>query len=144
MVSWARFETVKGRKRFYYYNTHFAHRREDEDARTRSAEVILSRFSKLPAREAFLLTGDFNTGPASAAYRLLTAAGMKDAWTAAPRRSGPEGTFHGFTGKPGAQRIDWILHRSRWRLREAQAIDWNQDGRYPSDHFPVLAVFELR
>ena len=55
-----------------------------------------------------VLTGDFNTTPDSAAYRLLTGT-LKDARTLAPA-TGPEATFHNFTGRPD-RRIDWILVR---------------------------------
>jgi endonuclease/exonuclease/phosphatase family metal-dependent hydrolase len=44
MVTWGLFE-AKG-KRFYLLNTHFAHRREDEQARLKSAAVIEARIRR--------------------------------------------------------------------------------------------------
>lgn len=140
MATWGVFRTKSG-LRFLYVNTHFAHRREDGEARLKSAQVIRkwieSRKEKLPV----VLTGDFNTGAGTPPYQELTAI-MKDSWLVSDWRSGPEGTFHGFKGKPGEARIDWILFDAPWKVAETRAVDDNRDGRYPSDHFAVLAVFD--
>ena len=58
----------------------------------------------------------------------------------APRREGSADTFHGFRGKPRPGRIDWILYRGM-RPQSVETITANDGGRYPSDHFPVLAEF---
>jgi endonuclease/exonuclease/phosphatase family metal-dependent hydrolase len=142
MVTWGLFETADRAHRFYYYNTHFAHRRQDETARLASARLIAERIRLLPRDTFFLMTGDFNAPAGGAVYEVF-ASTLVDAWTKAARRTGPEGTFHGFSGKPGNARIDWILFRGTARVTEAETITWNDNGRYPSDHFPVLAVLEL-
>ena len=41
------------------------------------------------------------------------------------------------------RRIDWILYRGSWRVLETETVTRSRDGRYPSDHFPVLATFEI-
>jgi endonuclease/exonuclease/phosphatase family metal-dependent hydrolase len=40
-------------------------------------------------------------------------------------------------------RIDFIFVRPGDQIRNAQVIYDHDDGRYPSDHFPVLAVVRL-
>lgn len=142
MVTWGLFELKAPGLRFYYYNTHFAHRREDEPARLESARLIADRIKQLPADVPFLMTGDFNAPAGGAVYGIF-AAFLSDAWKAAAARSGPEGTFHGFRGKPGGSRIDWILFRGPFTVTEAETVTFNVNGRYPSDHFPVLAVLKL-
>jgi endonuclease/exonuclease/phosphatase family metal-dependent hydrolase len=143
MVTWALFELLPSGKRFYYYNTHFPHRREDEEARAKCVEVIVERMSKLPKEVPFLITGDFNA-PAGGGVQNRFLGTLTDAWTAAAKKSGPEGTFHGFRGTPGAARIDWIMHRGPWKTLEVETITHNENGLYPSDHFPVLARLELK
>lgn len=140
MVTWAIFTDLQTRQKFTYYNTHFAHRgQQDEPARVASAKLIASRIG---LASPFLLTGDFNTTPGSEAYRILTAA-LTDAKSVAAATSGPEGTFHGFKGTVGPNRIDWILFRApQWKVKRVDAITKNNAGRYPSDHLPVLAVFD--
>ncbi|MBI2688258.1 MAG: endonuclease/exonuclease/phosphatase family protein [Acidobacteria bacterium] len=141
MVTWAVFEDLKTKRRFTYYNTHFAHRGQvDDEARRQGAMLIAKR---MPKEGAFLLTGDFNAAAGqSPSYSVLVPA-LKDAYLTAAKKSGPEGTFHGFKGTPGKARIDWILYRAPWKVKSAATLTDSKDGRYPSDHFPVLAVFRL-
>ncbi|HEY0198760.1 MAG TPA: endonuclease/exonuclease/phosphatase family protein [Rhodanobacter sp.] len=136
MVTWALFEVETTHRRFYYYNTHFPYRDQDEPIRTRAAQEILARVKALPADMPFVLTGDFNSPPNQPDHALLTQV-LQDARLSAPKRSGPEATFHNFTGKPDF-RIDWILYRG-FTATDVATITTNQDGRYPSDHFPVVA-----
>lgn len=138
MVTWGLFETIRGGRRFWFFNTHFPYRAEDEPARTRAAEMIAARIARLPADAPVVLTGDFNTVPGSEAHRALTAV-LSDAWSAARVRAGPAGTFHGFTGKPG-RRIDWVMARGL-RAAKVETIALSSRGRYPSDHFPVVVDY---
>ena len=142
MVTWAVFEDRKTHKRFTYYNTHFAHRgQQDDDARRRAALIIAAR---IPKDGAFLLTGDFNAAAGEATSYKILAAPLKDAWLVADKKSGPEGTFHGFKGTPGKARIDWILYRGKLKFKTAGILTMNENGLYPSDHFPVVAAFSVR
>ncbi|MEJ5367859.1 MAG: endonuclease/exonuclease/phosphatase family protein [Bryobacteraceae bacterium] len=142
MVTWAVFEINGTGKRFRYFNTHFAHRPADETARLKSAMLIACRVGLLDENEPVVLTGDFNA-PAGGAVHQVLAQHFQDAWLAASTRTGPEDTFHGFTGKPRPGRIDWILFRAPWKVLSAETITDRKEGVFPSDHFPVLAVFEI-
>jgi len=145
MVTWAVFEDLRAKRRFYYSNTHFPHRDIDEQARVNCANILASRLRARPQEEVLIVTGDFNTDVAGQSHQILTReAGLKDAWEAAARREGPRGTFHAFKGTPGETRIDWILFRGPLQPMLAETITDNFNGRYPSDHFPVLVVFEWR
>lgn len=143
MVTWGVFEMKPGGARFLYYNTHFPHRAEDEAARRQCAKLIADRLSLYGDTMPIVLTGDFNAGAQGGAYETLTA-GLKDTWKDAGKHSdGSEGTFHGFRGKPGRDRIDWILYRAPWRVLSTEILTDHDGAHYPSDHFPVLSVFEL-
>ena len=50
-------------------------------------------------------------------------------------------TMHGFTGC-AAERIDYILVESPFRVIRFEVLDQPVDGHWVSDHFPVLAVLE--
>jgi endonuclease/exonuclease/phosphatase family metal-dependent hydrolase len=140
LVTWARFERTADGATFTLYNTHLPYRDEDEVARRRAADLIRTRLEALPQNEKVILIGDFNTTPDNPVHATLTTT-LADAWIASPERSGPEGTFHGFTGR-AERRIDWILFRGL-KVMRVKTIPTHQDGRYPSDHFPVVAEFEL-
>ena len=141
MVTWALFETRPDRRRFYVINTHFPYRPEDGDARLKAAQMIASWIALLPAEIPKILLGDFNTlpeGPVHATFASI----LEDAWLAAPRKTGPAETFHAFTGNAD-RRIDWILTRG-FRAKSARTVTTNRGGRYPSDHFPVVAELAWR
>ncbi len=145
MVTWGTFEIQGSATRFLLLNTHFAHRGNDEPARQKSARLIACRIGLQDENLPIVLTGDFNAPAGGATYQVISPL-LKDAWTVAAQKTGPEGTegtFHGFKGKPGPDRIDWIMFRAPWTVKSAEIITDHRDGRYPSDHFPVLAVFEL-
>lgn len=144
MVTWAVFEDLRTKRRFYFANTHFPHRDIDEQARVNCASILAGRLRARPPDEVLIVAGDFNTDVASQSHKILTQVGLRDAWEAAARREGPRGTFHAFKGVPGQARIDWILFRGPLEPVLVETITHNRDGRYPSDHFPVLAVFEWR
>ncbi|MGH8189964.1 MAG: hypothetical protein ACREP2_00775, partial [Rhodanobacteraceae bacterium] len=55
----------------------------------------------------------------------------------AKRRSGPDKTFHAFTGTP-TERIDWILVRG-FHVEDVRTVTIHDGSLYPSDHFPVVA-----
>ncbi len=135
----------------FVFNTHFDHM--GSLAREKSAELLRERMAMIAQGQAVILMGDFND-PAvmeSASYRVLIASEVQsdlrllDTWSLASRdqRMRGEGTFHGFTGEATRGRIDWILVTDDFQGVDA-GIDRMQDnGRYPSDHFPVWATFRL-
>lgn len=143
LATWVRLLDKRTAKPLYFVDTHFAHRREDAAARAESSKVIAAFLAKLPADIPVVLAGDFNTTPDTDAYRVLTQT-MKDAWDQASERKGPVGTFHGFKGGERDEgRIDWLLYRAPWTVREAETITMKAGEQYPSDHYPVMAIFDL-
>lgn len=143
MVTWGLFELRDSGKRFYHYNTHFQHTAQGSEARVNSARLIADRIGRLPKDAPLVLTGDFNAAAQeSEPYKILTA-GLTDAWVTAAQRVGPEGTTSGFRGATGRRRIDWVLYRAPWNVLYAETVAYNEEGRYPSDHYPVFVVFEL-
>lgn len=136
MVTWALFRRIADGRRFYLFNTHLPYRDEDEAARVRGARLLLSRIAALPRDVPVVVTGDFNAAPDGLTHAAMTGA-LRDAWLHAGARSGPEATFHDFTGRPD-RRIDWILVRG-FQVRSVRTLDTGENGRYPSDHFPVIA-----
>lgn len=125
-------------------NTHFDFK---EPVQHKSAQLIwqtiTTQFQDIPA----ILTGDFNAEPDSKTYRWLT--GQFDEVTNTlpdfkeTFKSPYPGTFHRYTGKPITGLIDWILYRGDLRVKKYLAIEDSFDGIFPSDHFPVMAYFEI-
>ncbi len=146
MVTWVRFKDRANDQEFYLLNTHFDH--QIQEAREKSAKLIRERTAKLNQALPIILTGDFNaTAGANTAYDTLVADGFfADTWNTAGERKGDTtlNTFNGF--KPAvreSQRIDWILTRGPVAAAAVQIVDFAKEGRYPSDHFPVVAWLKL-
>jgi endonuclease/exonuclease/phosphatase family metal-dependent hydrolase len=142
MVTWVRFRDLHSRtgQEFYFWNTHFDH--EVQQAREKSATLVLARVNALQTSLPVLLVGDFNA-PAgnNKAYDILTRHGaFTDTWLTAARRGEEIGTFHGYHEpvRPGT-RIDWILTRGSVQALSTEIVTFTQNHQYPSDHFPVTA-----
>ncbi len=139
IVSRVKFFHIAEKTPFIVYNTHFDHR--GSIARHESAKLLveLIRAESLPV----MLTGDFNAqAGTSAPWRTLTEGGLRDTWEVAAEQHGPANTWNGFENPPkdGGRRIDWIMVSSEFSVPRCAIIDTPRDGRYPSDHFPVIAV----
>ncbi len=48
-----------------------------------------------------------------------------------------------FTGAKDTSKIDYIFVPAGTRLIDAEIIRSNQEGNFPSDHYPVRASIEL-
>ena len=146
MVSWVKLaDREADGRRFLFANTHFDH--VGAKARLASARLLHARLRALADGLPVVLTGDFNCTEDDAPYRLLVGEESKlvDAYRAAhPHRTPWERTGAGWGGERKGSRIDWILHSGAWKTLSARIDVTNDEGRYPSDHFPVSAVVRLR
>jgi len=163
MVTWARFRHQNSDREFYLFNTHFDHR--GEIARQKSALLVWKRIREIDPNTPLFLTGDFNTVRKKTAWNFLVGNAplegecgeLIDAWEEAPTRTASvTTTFHGFHGLEvenrrwqdgrwinGDSHIDWILFRPGVRVKYATIVTDNRNVRYPSDHYPVYAEFEI-
>lgn len=131
-----------------FLNTHFDHR--GSIAREKSAQLIaekLQHLQTLADNSAVLVTGDFNTPEGSAPYQALVGKNhfLADSYRLVHAEStAGEGTFGGFTGRTDGSRIDWILTGRTVEVQSANIDRTSEDGRYPSDHYPVTAVVVVK
>ena len=141
IVTWARFRDRNGTT-FYVFNTHWDH--ESQPSRERSALLTLERIRRrAAANDPVLITGDFNAGESNPAFRSLLN-GFSDTFRALHPNAQQTGTFHAFRGERNGDKIDAILASPEWQPIEAAVVLLAEDGRYPSDHFPVTATIVLR
>ncbi|MCJ8007188.1 endonuclease/exonuclease/phosphatase family protein [Lederbergia wuyishanensis] len=146
MVIWAKFLDKKTKKPFYFVNTHFDHR--SANAREKSSELILKVTKEFDPKLPVILTGDFNAGPDSAPHQILTSdREFDDLWETAETRINDDlGTFNGFedpTGEGPDKRIDWILGKGNLTAKKIKIVNYQKNGQFPSDHFPVVADISL-
>ena len=144
MVTWARFRHLPTNAFFYCFNTHFDN--SSEEARQHSATLLLERATTMAGELPIIITGDFNAAAEETpAWHTFVDGGFTDAWLAAAKRTGPEMTSGRFAPprEGEKERIDWILFRGAIKCSECETVLYNEQDRYPSDHYPVLTRLAL-
>lgn len=139
ICTWARFRDKISQRSFYVFNTHFDHR--SQESRVRSAGLILHRMAnRSHPEDPAILTGDFNAGEDNEAMRLLrTQSALVDTFRAAHPNTTGVGTFGAWTGKTNGEKIDYVFVEPDIETLTASILRDNDQGRYPSDHYPVNA-----
>ncbi len=152
IVTWAKFKDRLTGNMFYHFNTHFDHR--SQKARVESAKLIWHRIQSMTGDLPVILTGDFNITEKNEAYEILVGlkpagenssdlSDLKDArYLSQTPHQGPTSTFTRndwtVTGDPESK-IDFIFVRNGFRVLSHRVPDDQYDGRFPSDHLPVVA-----
>lgn len=138
ICSWGKFTDRSSGLTFYMFNIHFDH--VGVVARQESSRLILSKIKEMAGKTPVILTGDFNVDENNESYLLLKNSGvLSDAFDLAKVKFAPSGTFNNFdiTGKPEG-RIDHIFLTSGFDVQRYGILTNTYNGRYPSDHFPVM------
>ena len=161
LVTWTTFETVADGRTFVFGTTHL----EAVNAwhRRRSARLLRAQVSRMveslgPDVPVFL-TGDFNAVADSPEIRAMSEHDadlepLHDAWRAAGGDDALGGTFRGLGLRDrvghrllGPRRIDYVFFRGRLDVRRVHRVDFrgldHREAAVPSDHYPVLAEFDL-
>lgn len=153
--TWALLEVKRSKTSLLVLNTHLPERDDGNDPANRVRGARLMREwldQRVPSRErdkvAVLVLGDYNSQPDDQPRALLAGEGsgaLRDAFVEARAPEKSPGTVNpNFSGARTNSRIDWILLGGPMRARGYQKIDEQVDGRWPSDHYPVMADVELR
>jgi len=169
IVTWGEFKDLLTDKEFYFFNTHFAH--SENVAKVESAYLLLQKVANIACDNPAIITGDFNSTISSEVYQLLT--GKKhNRYELEPFRDsryeserghhGPTITSHKFKatamfdliGKleelrdssanvECEMRIDYIFIKNSVKVLQHGVLADTWNGRYPSDHMPVVADLAL-
>jgi endonuclease/exonuclease/phosphatase family metal-dependent hydrolase len=151
-ATWAMLRsTADPARTLFFFNTHFDY---IPLIVPQAADILRERILSITAEMPTILTGDFNTPTGGGAYRRLTEAAdgenddsqfrLVDVSLNCGTTSGsPAGTIHKFGLINRPLIIDWILASNQFTAVDAFIDDYNDDGLYPSDHYPVLATVRL-
>jgi endonuclease/exonuclease/phosphatase family metal-dependent hydrolase len=136
LATWVRLRDRATSDTVSVYNVHLDH--ESQPSRERSVALLLQRIRQRGNHDPVIVTGDFNAGEDNPAV-----AAMRSAFTDTYRDVHPAdtlvGTYHGFRGTTTGARIDYVWTSDGLTTLEARIERTREGGRYPSDHFPVLA-----
>jgi endonuclease/exonuclease/phosphatase family metal-dependent hydrolase len=148
VATWARFRDRVTGCSHLHLNTHFDHM--GEQARQESARLIRRRLAELAGDLPIVVTGDLNAVPSSVAYRTLTrdtiagaVAPLADAFVVSRSgHYGPTSSWTAFRAIEPGRRIDFVLVSAPVTVLSHGILPDFWDGRFPSDHLPVLASLE--
>ncbi len=135
-ASWVEFERANG-VRFRVVNVHFEY--SSRSNRLMSAELVVARISPwIAAGEDVFLVGDINARLGARTHRILEGAGLSFAPVAGA-------TYHLNRGLNLFGAIDHIATTDGITLvGEPVVLRQKFDGEWPTDHYPVIADFELQ
>jgi endonuclease/exonuclease/phosphatase family metal-dependent hydrolase len=148
IASWVKLKDRNTNYVFYVINTHFDHR--GERARVESAALLVKQLREKFTDHPVILTGDFNTTPDSLPYKTLVGTDKtkkpvyRDALNhSAKKPEGPDSTWNGFRSIVPNRRIDFVFVTDSLSVLQHRILADQRNGRFPSDHLPVLTELEL-
>jgi endonuclease/exonuclease/phosphatase family metal-dependent hydrolase len=143
ICTWARLIDRDG-SAFWFFNVHLDH--QSQPSRERSAELLLRRIDAraLPG-EPVIVTGDFNAGEDNPAVRtMLAGKAFVDTFRVLHPDEEQVCTFNGFKAERiDGPKIDYVFVQPGTEVLSAAIDRTARDGKYPSDHFPVVARVRL-
>jgi endonuclease/exonuclease/phosphatase family metal-dependent hydrolase len=139
ICTWARLIDRDGTA-FWFFNVHLDH--QSQPSRERSAELLRRRIEarSFPA-EPVIVTGDFNAGEDNpAVVTMVSDKAFVDTFRVLYPDEKQVVTFNGFKIETiEGPKIDYVFVQPGTEVLSAEIIRTSREGRYPSDHFPVVA-----
>lgn len=104
---------------------------------------MLAKIEEIAQAAPVVVTGDFNCTEASEPYRILTGAAgqpLRDArYLSRYDHHGPTKTTNSNFAGLLEEKIDYIFVKNGVKVIQHGVLSDHWDGRYPSDHLPLLA-----
>jgi len=156
ICTWGRFIAKDSGRAFYLFNTHLDH--VSQFSRDKSAVLLAQRIRDRKHPDPVILTGDFNMGEKNPVVRYFKGEQelpvadnglsenpipLVDTFRVLHADTAEVGTFNGFKGNGSGDKIDYILAQPGTTVIRAEILRDSKDDRYPSDHFPVIAVLRF-
>lgn len=145
IFTWGRFQNIENKNEILIFNTHYDHR--SAEARLNSSKVIIDYIFSMKNDMSTILLGDFNALEDQDPITYLTTnqiLPLKDVYRSLHEvHSEKDITFYGWKEhKPGTgKRLDYIFSTGEIQPVSSEVVQYNIEGRYPSDHLPVKAEF---
>lgn len=139
IVTWAKLKDRKTGSILYFFNTHFDH--VSEEARVRSAQLLLDSIRSIVGSNPVILAGDFNCTSFDKAYKVLEAELDDSRMLSGSNETAFQTTFIGFPADlKKSEVIDHIFldRGNHFTLKSYNVFLLNIDGKFPSDHLPVI------
>ncbi|WP_080905080.1 endonuclease/exonuclease/phosphatase family protein [Parabacteroides sp. Marseille-P3160] len=140
VCSWVKLREIGSEKVFFFFNVHFDHR--GNEARIKSADLILKTIKQIVDKTPTILVGDFNGTIESNHIKILKNDGLfsdsRDISQEPPY--GTEGTINQFQVNPKVKaRIDYIFLTKNIKVNKYATLNDTYYDRLLSDHYPIFA-----
>lgn len=144
ICTWVYLQEVKTGRKFYLFNAHFDH--QGVEARKESSKLVLKKIKEIAGSNPTIFTGDLNGDHGSEWYGTIVASGfLRDAFKDVTDPYLPNGTFNGFGASLQHKNvIDHIFVTKDITVYRWGALTDTYGGKFPSDHFPVMAEVKLK
>lgn len=158
ICTYGEFQFNGSKKHFCVFNTHLDH--ISAYSRQKSTAKISEKIAAISKGFPVILTGDFNAGELSTEILFLQGKSelvfedslklknqiciLRDTYRIMHPDDMEVGTYNGFSIAPEKDKIDYIFISSSWETLDVEIIRYSENGRYPSDHFPVSAELKLK
>lgn len=142
LMTWMKIQPVNSQIDLWLVNTHLDHIKEE--TRLGQIRVLTCEIKKFwKEKDPLVVMGDFNDHPESPVRKHLEQEfSLQDAWKLFHETE--ESSHHAFQGEvPNGSRIDWVLIDSRLEITKAEMDKTSRDGKYPTDHYPVMTKIKL-
>ena len=147
IATWALLKDRKNGKSFLMMNTHLDHM--GQVACREGAKLLVEKSAELSKGLPIIMTGDFNAVKADEPIQVLidknNPEAFKDSKELAKLWYGPKWTFHGgldqLESYEGLSVIDYIFMKGNISVLKEGVLSETLNGRYPSDHCPLLGTF---
>ncbi|MBO7746994.1 endonuclease/exonuclease/phosphatase family protein [Paenibacillus sp. MWE-103] len=150
VCTWAHMRYLVDDTEFVVFNTHLDHK--GALAKEMGIKLIWSRIQEMRERKhlPIILMGDFNSTPGEIVVRIMRGEApvmdgfvdMRDTYAVI---DGPVGTSANpnFSGNTEGETIDYIFVTPDITVLSAEIDRRRIDGKFPSDHYPVVARLRL-
>lgn len=138
IATWAILHDKTAGKEIFVLNTHLDH--VGQKARTESVKMVLDSINAIAEERPVIVTGDFNSYPDDAVIVTLCNGGLTHSRDVANTVYGPSWSWHDWRGHELDIRglIDYVFVKNGLGVKSYGICAETNDGRYPSDHCPVV------
>jgi endonuclease/exonuclease/phosphatase family metal-dependent hydrolase len=145
ICSWVYLRVKKTKQTFYVFNAHYDH--QGKVARKQSSLLIVEKIKEIAQNKPVIFMGDLNGNHDSEPYQIITNSTLlKDTYSMVKYPYAPSNSFNGFgSGLKGeVSIIDHVFVSKDFEVKKWGELTDNYQGKYPSDHYPILTEITLK
>lgn len=142
IVSWVNLKDKTSGKEFFFFSAHYDH--QGQVARKESSKLVLKKIREIAKGKPAILVGDLNAAHDSEPYKILQESELlTDTYTLVDDPYHSNGSFNSFKTSENMTVIDHVFVTADIKVKKWGILTDSYFGKYPSDHFPVVAKVVL-